>query len=76
MDQDRERDGRIVDAASARAVGLLGSSPALDDGVDRLEVAGVRSKRDRDLARPRRARAGRREVVLDVTGTSFVVRDG
>ena len=75
VDQDRQRDGRVVDAAAGRAVGLLGSCPALDDRVDRLEVAGVRSKRDRDLARPGRARAGRREVVLDVAGASFVVRD-
>ena len=31
VDQDRQRDGGVVDAGAARAVGLLGARPALDD---------------------------------------------
>ena len=48
------------------AVGLLGAGPALDDGVDGLEVARVRRDRHLDLARGGDPRPGRRQVVLDV----------
>src|SRR3712207_7076120 len=39
----------LVLAVAAAAVGLLRARPALDDRVDRLEVARVRGQRDRDL---------------------------
>ena len=71
MNQDRERDGRVVDAPPARAVGLLGASGAHDDRVDGLEVARVRGERDLDLPRLGHARLGRREVVLDVAGAAL-----
>ena len=51
VDEDREGDRRVVQRRAARAIGLLGARPALDDGVDRLEVARVRCDRDVDLAR-------------------------
>ena len=60
VDQDRKRDGRVVDPAAARPVGLLRPRPALDDRVDSLEVAWVRRERDRHLAVRGRARAGAR----------------
>ena len=75
MDQDRQRDGGIMDAGAAGAVGLLGARPALDDGIDRLEVARVRRERDRHLARPGLAGPGRGEVVLDVARAALVVDD-
>ena len=52
VDEDRDRDRRVVQRGAARAVGLLGARPALDDGVDRLEVARVRRDRDVDLPAP------------------------
>ena len=75
VDQDRQRDRGVVDAGAARAVGLLGARPALDDRVDRLEMARVRRERDRHLARRGLARPGRGEVVLDVAGSALVVDD-
>src|SRR3712207_8755572 len=48
VDQDRQRDGRVVDARAARAVGLLRPCPADDDGVDGLQVAGIGRQRDRE----------------------------
>ena len=44
VDQHRERDGRVVVAGAGRAVGLLGAGAALDDRVDRLEMARVRRR--------------------------------
>ena len=64
-----------MDAGAARAVGLLGARPALDDRIDCLEVARVRGERDRDLAGLGLAGPGRGEVVLDVTGSALVVDD-
>ena len=75
VDQDRQRNRWVVDAASVRAVGLLGPCPPLDDRVHCLEMARVRGESDRHLARLRRAGARRGEVVLDVAGASLVVRD-
>ena len=60
VDQHRQRDRRVVQPGAARAVGLLGARPALDDGVDRLEVARVRRDRDLDLAGSRHAACPRR----------------
>ena len=73
VDEHRQGDGRVVDARASRAVGLLGPGPALDDRVGRLEVARVGDDRDVDLAGRRHARAGRRQVVLDVAGAAFRV---
>ena len=75
VDEDRQRDGGVVDAGAGRAVGLLGARPPLDDGIDRLEMARVRSERDRHLARGRLAGSDRGEVVLDVARTALVVDD-
>ncbi len=44
VDQDRKRDRRVVDAGAARAIGLLGTRQALDDRIDSLEMARVRSQ--------------------------------
>ena len=60
VDQDGQRDRRVVDAGTDGAVGLLGPRAALDDRVGGLEVARVRDDRDVDLAGRRDARAGRR----------------
>ena len=75
MNQDRQGDGRIVDAGAAGAVGLLGAGPSLDDRIDRLEMARVGRERDRHLARLGLAGPGRGEVVLDVPGAALVVDD-
>ena len=75
MDEDRERDRRIVDPRAGGSVRLLGARETLDDGVDRLQVARVRCDGDLDLARVRHARLGRREVVLDVTGAALGIGD-
>ena len=66
MDEDRQRDGRVVHARARRAVGLLRARDAFDDGVDGLEVARVRGEQDRRLAGARAAAADRAQVVLDV----------
>ena len=71
MDQDRQRDARVVDAGAGRAVGLLGAGAALDDRVDGLEVARVRAEGDGDLAGRGLADALGAEVVLDVAGAAF-----
>src|SRR5207253_946288 len=75
VDEDGERSRGVVDACAERAVGLLGARQTLDHGVDRLEMARVRGERDRDLARGRRAKALRAEVVLDVTRAAFRIPD-
>ena len=75
VDQDRERDRRVVQAGAARAIGLLGARTPDHDRVDRLEVARVRRERDLDLARLRLARLRRRKVVLHVAGSSLGVGD-
>ena len=54
VDQDRKRDGRIVDAGAARAIGLLRPREAFDHGIDSLEMARVRGQGHLDVARPRR----------------------
>ena len=53
VDEDRQRDRRVVTADAGRAVGLRRARPTLDDGVDGLEVARVRHERDGDVARRR-----------------------
>ncbi len=73
VDEDGERDRGVVEPRSARAVGLLGARSALDDGVDRLEMARVRRERHLNLPRPRLARLGRGEVVLHVAGAALGV---
>ena len=74
VDEDRQRDGGVVQALARRAVGLVGASLSLDDGVDGLEVARVRGERDVDLSALRRAPALCAEVVLDVAGPALGVR--
>ena len=73
VQQHRERDRRVVRAVRRRAVRLLGARAALDDGVDRFEVARVRDEPDADLAARRRARAGGGQVVLDVARAALRV---
>ena len=75
VDQDGQRDGRVVQPGALRAVGLLGACPPLDDRVDRLEVARVRRDRHLDLAGGGHPRAGGREVVLDVAAAALRVDD-
>ena len=75
VDQDRERDGRVVQPCPARAIGLLCAGPALDDGRDRLEVARVRGDRDLDLAARREAGPRGGQVVLDVAAAPFGIDD-
>ena len=60
---------------SGRAIGLLGTREALDDRIDGLEVARVRRDGHLDLARRRRPRLRRREVVLDVARAALLVGD-
>ncbi len=75
VDEDRERDARVVVALPRGAVGLLRPRPSLDDRVDRLEVARVGDESDRDVAGRRRPRPLRAEVVLDVAAASLLARD-
>ena len=75
VDEERQGDGRVVEPRAARPVRLLGTGPALDDGVDGLQVARVGDQRDVDLARTRRAGAGGGEVVLHVPGPAFRIDD-
>ena len=75
VDQHREGDRRIVEPGAARAVGLLGTRPALDDGVDRLEVARIGGDGDLDLPGGGEPRPRRRKVVLDVAASSLGVDD-
>ena len=75
VDEHRERDGRVVVAGAGRAVGLLRAGAALDHRVDRLEMAGVRRQRDRDLAVARGARPLGADVVLHVAGAALVGGD-
>ena len=73
VQEHRQRDRRIVRAVLRRAVGLLGAGAALDDGVDRLEMARVRHEAHADLAVLRRAGAVRGQVVLDVARAALGV---
>ena len=75
VDQDGERDARVVQPHRRRAIGLFGAGAALDDRIDRLEMAGVRSERDGDVADRRRTRSLGAEVVLDVARPSFARGD-
>ena len=75
VEEDRERDARVGVAVARGAIGLLGARAALDDGIDRLEVARVGDERDRDVAGRRRARALRAEVVLHVAAAALLGRD-
>ena len=76
MDEDRERDRRVVVARARRAVGLLRARDAFDDRVDGLEVARVRGQQDADVAGIRVAPPNGTEVVLDVAGRSLLGDDG
>ena len=73
VEQDGQRDRRIMCAVSGRAIGLLGSCSPLDDRIDRFEMARIRHQAHADLAVLRLARAMRGEVVLDVAGAAFRV---
>ena len=53
VDQHRQRDGRVVEARTTGAVGLLGARATLDDRIDGLEVARVRGDEHLDLPGPR-----------------------
>ncbi len=75
VDQDRQGDGRVVDALAGRSVGLLGTREALDHGVDRLEMARVGRERDGDLAGRRRVHALGAEVVLHVARAALGIAD-
>src|SRR4051812_3645753 len=75
MDEDRERDARVVVALPRGAIGLLRPRPPLDDRVDRLEVARVGDESDRDVTGRRRPRPLRAEVVLDIAASSLLARD-
>ncbi len=71
VDEDRERDRRVVDAASARPIRLLRPRMALDDGVDRLQVARVRGEGHLDVAGAGLPRLGGGEVVLDIARSAL-----
>ncbi len=73
VDQDGQRDGRIMEAGAARAIGLLRPGPPLHHRVDRLEVTRVRRDRHLDLAPGRDAGAGRGQVVLHVAAAALGV---
>ena len=75
VDEDRERNRRIVDAGAGRTVGLLGAREPLHHRIDRLEVARIRRDGDLDLPRLGHARLRGREVVLDVAGAALRVGD-
>ncbi len=75
VDQDRERDRRVVDAGSAGTIRLLGTRVALDDGVHRLEVARVRGEGHLDVAGAGLPRLGGGEVVLDVARSPLRIGD-
>src|SRR4030095_667350 len=55
-----------MDTLPGGAVRLLGARDALDDGIDRLEMARVGGEGDGDVARGRLPPPLRAEVVLDV----------
>jgi hypothetical protein len=77
VQQDSERDRRVVRAVPRRAVGLLRACAPFDDGVDGFEVARVRDEAHADLAVGGSARPMRCEVILDVAGAALGVgRDG
>ncbi len=75
VDQDRQRDARVVEARPGGTVGLLGARTTFDHRVDGLEMARIRCKRDGDLARGGRPDSTGAEVVLDVAGAAFLRRD-
>ncbi len=71
VDENRKRDRRIVDTRTGRSVRLLGSRPALDDGVRSLEVTRVRHDDDVDLSELGQAGTRRGEMVLHVAGATL-----
>ena len=71
VDEDRQRNGRILDSGGRRAVGLLRARDAFDDRVDSLEVARVRGEQDGGLAGARAAPADGAQVVLHVAARAF-----
>ena len=75
VDEDRQRDGGIVDPGASRAIGLLRSRETLDDRIDRLEMARVRGDGHLDLPRLRHTRLRGGQVVLDVTRPALLVGD-
>ena len=75
VDEDRERDRRVVDAAGARPIRLLRPRMALDDGVDRLQVARVRGEGHLDVAGAGLPRLGGGEVVLDIARSALRIGD-
>ncbi len=75
VDENRERNGRVVNAGAGRSIRLLRAGEALDDGIDRLQMARIRRDGDLDLTGSRNARLRRREVILDVTRAAFGIGD-
>src|SRR4029078_41251 len=75
VDEDGQRDGRVVEARPLRAVRLLGTGPALYDRVHGLEVARVRRDRHLDLARGGGTDPGRSQVVFDVAAPALRIDD-
>ena len=75
VDEDGERDRRVVSSGARRSIRLLRSREPFDDWIDGFEVARVRGDRDLDLPGSGDTRLGRREVVLDVAGAPFRIGD-
>ncbi len=73
VDEDRQRDRRIVEAGARRAIGLLGPGPSLDHRIHRLQMARVRRDRHLDLATGGDPRARGRQVVLHVAAAALRV---
>ena len=66
VQQDREREPRVVCPVAGRAVGLICAGHPLDDGVDGLEMARIGREGDRDRPGGGLAAPFGAEVVLDV----------
>ena len=73
VQQEREGDRGVVRAVRRGAIRLLGAGPALDDRVDRFEVARVRHDPNADAPVHGRPRSVCTQVVLDVAGAALGV---
>jgi hypothetical protein len=67
VDQEWQRDARVVRAFARRPVGLLAPRQTLDDGIHGFEMARIGSDGDGDVAGGRLAPPLVAEVVLDVS---------
>ena len=72
MDQDRQGDPRVHAGDRFGPIRLLGPSPTLDDGIDRLQVGWVRHDAHLDDTGCRRESTGRSQVVLHVVGLALL----